>query len=429
MAVNKNSNENQTAATPFRFAEFELHPQERLLKQHGRSVSLAPKAFDALLCLVSQAGGLVRKKDLLDSLWPETHVSEASLTNVIVGLRKLLGHEAIQTVSKHGYRFLLPVLGEPGIGRETYERFVRAKELIQQRSLHPITSGRELLWVCLSEDPSFAPAWVWMGRASWLLGKLKQVSTHDVDLARAAFHRAFLLDPELPAAHQFYTPMEADMGRARQALQRLENRVHRFPGEPESWAGLVQAFRFGGLLEKSVDADARARELDPAIVTSIPHTHFLCGDFATTIAGYGGRPGFYLDAAAWAALGETRRAAQLLRERMERTPPSPLMGSLMGSLRALLEDRHEVACEMLRTLKIENEPEALVYIARHESHAGLGTEAIARLQQAAVAGFLAAPQTLESDPWLETVRRHPEFPALLDEHKQQAAYNANLSLA
>ena len=30
-------------------------------------------------------------------LWPETHVTEANLTNIIVDLRKLLGKKAVQT--------------------------------------------------------------------------------------------------------------------------------------------------------------------------------------------------------------------------------------------------------------------------------------------------------------------------------------------
>ena len=50
-------------------------------------------------------------------LWPDVHVSERNLTNLIVRLRKILGRDAIRTVSKHGYRFELPVSGEPGVKR------------------------------------------------------------------------------------------------------------------------------------------------------------------------------------------------------------------------------------------------------------------------------------------------------------------------
>jgi hypothetical protein len=71
---------------------------------------------------------------------------------------------------------------------------------------------------------------------------------------------------------------------------------------------LVGSIRFYAIklscLERKHDADDRARELDPAVVTSISHTYFLAGDYAAAIDTYGGRTGYYLDAAAWAALGE-----------------------------------------------------------------------------------------------------------------------------
>ncbi len=110
------SKKNQSSAeTAYRFADFELHPADRLLKKSGTPVSLQPKAFDALLCLVRRAKHLVSKQELTHTLWPNIHVSEANLTNTIVSLRKIVGRDAIATASKHGYRFELPVEGEPGV--------------------------------------------------------------------------------------------------------------------------------------------------------------------------------------------------------------------------------------------------------------------------------------------------------------------------
>ena len=128
------SKKNQSSVeTAYRFADFELHPHDRLLKRAGTPLALQPKAFDALLCLVRRAQHLVSKQELIHPLWPSVHVSEANLTNTIVSLRKIVGRTAIRTVSKHGYQFELPVDGEPGVARSTYERFARAKELTAQR--------------------------------------------------------------------------------------------------------------------------------------------------------------------------------------------------------------------------------------------------------------------------------------------------------
>lgn len=406
------SKENHTPAVSYRFGDFELLPRERLLQRQGEPVTLAAKAFDALLCLVRNPQHLVTKDELIQTLWPSTHVTEANLTNTIVSLRKVLGREAIDTVSKHGYRFVLPVQGEPGIRREIYERFMRAKDLSRLRSLESIQQAQSLFWVCLADDPSFAPAWAWLGRCCWFRNKFASATRADLELAEAAFRRAFALDPDLACAHQFYTPVETDTGHARQALTRLQQRLRRHTSEPESFAGLVQVLRFCGLLPESLHAHRRAMDLDPAIGTSVPHTLFLAGDYEATIETYGGRTGYYLDAAAWAALGQPSRARVLLQERLALTPLSALMAGLMESLLAVVEKRFDDAVRVMKSMPLGQEPEALVYLARHYSLIGDPGAAAQLLNQAAGAGFVCAPSMLQSDPWLSAVRDHPAFPAL-----------------
>jgi DNA-binding response OmpR family regulator len=88
----------------YRFGEFEVYPSERQLHRQNIEAPLPPKAFDALMILVRKAGQLVRKEELIEALWPETYVTEANLTNIVVILRKVLGHGAIQTASKYGWR-------------------------------------------------------------------------------------------------------------------------------------------------------------------------------------------------------------------------------------------------------------------------------------------------------------------------------------
>ncbi len=201
--------------------------------------------------------------------------------------------------------------------------------------------ARDLYWICIAEDPIFAPAWAWLGRCCWFLDKFSGRSSANLELAQAAFQRAFSLDPDLASAHQFYTFVQVDTGHADEAMCRLLARLERHPGEPESFTSLVQVFRFRGLLQESVDAHSHATKLDPAIVTSIAHTLFLSGEYAAAIEAYSGRAAYYLDAAAWAALGNRKRAISLLRGRLERMSLSTLMNALMSSLLAILETRHD----------------------------------------------------------------------------------------
>jgi hypothetical protein len=270
-----------------------------------------------------------------------------------------------------------------------------------------------LYWLCIAEDPAFAPAWAWLGRCCWFIAKFSNGSASTVDLADAAFRRAFLIDPDLSATHQFYTPVQADLGEARHALMRLLARLQRHPAEPESFAGLVQVLRFCGLLQESVAAHRRVADLDSTIVTSLPHTLFLAGNYAGTIDSYGGRTGYYLDAAAWAALGDKERASALLRDRLARMPLSLLMRGLMESLALVLENRFDEAYGCMTSMNIAHEPEVMIYLARHHSYIRKPDSAMDALKEAARCGFVCAPVTLRADPWLSSVRSHTEFESVM----------------
>lgn len=98
----------------FEFDQFRLDVSERLLLRDGQPVPLTPKVFDTLLLLVENAGRLVSKNELMSRLWPDSFVEEGALTRNISDLRKALGENAtgrkfIETVPKHGYRFVAEV--------------------------------------------------------------------------------------------------------------------------------------------------------------------------------------------------------------------------------------------------------------------------------------------------------------------------------
>jgi DNA-binding winged helix-turn-helix (wHTH) protein len=385
----------------FRFGNFSLSPRERRLFHDKQNVVLPPKAFDLLEILVRNHGGLVSRSELFAALWPGIHVSEANLTNLIVLLRKILGAEAIETVSKHGYRLTVQVTGEPGIKHEAYESFVRGKELLAQRSPDAITEARDLFWFSLSHDPQFSTAWAWLGRACRLLEKFNG-SASPVDLAEAAFQRAFILDPDLACAHQFYTQLQVDTGHATQAIIRLAQRLERRREDAETLAGLVQAFRYCGLPQESLAAHEHAVSLDPTIRTSVAHTHFVRGEFARVFETYTGAL-YYLDAAAWTALGAHERAALLLRERLTHPAPGRVMMALMSSLLAVLDGHPQRAADLMGDLEGTGDPEAFFYMARHYAMFDDVERAVEMVRRARHAGFWSSCALL-NDPVFSNLR-------------------------
>ena len=96
-------------ATIYEFGPFRLDRQNRRLQRGPETLGLTPKVFDVLLVLVERHGQLVLKDELLKAVWPNTHVTEANLSQAVFVLRKTLGetpdHRFIFTVAGSGYRF------------------------------------------------------------------------------------------------------------------------------------------------------------------------------------------------------------------------------------------------------------------------------------------------------------------------------------
>ncbi len=102
----------------FRFDRFRLDPTDRQLRRDDVRIDLNARYFDALALLVREAGRLVSKDRFLDEVWRGVPVTDEALTQCIKTLRRQLGDDAsrprfIETVPKHGYRFIALVEASP----------------------------------------------------------------------------------------------------------------------------------------------------------------------------------------------------------------------------------------------------------------------------------------------------------------------------
>lgn len=96
-------------ADRYSFGRFALHVGERRLLADGAPVAVGPRAFDVLVVLAQRGGHLVTKDELLRLVWSKVIVEENTVQAQISALRKVLGRNAIATVSGRGYRFTLDV--------------------------------------------------------------------------------------------------------------------------------------------------------------------------------------------------------------------------------------------------------------------------------------------------------------------------------
>src|SRR5512138_3646122 len=96
----------------YRFGEFVLDLETGFLRRNGQDVPLRPKSFEVLTYLVVHHGKLVPKNDLVEAVWPDTAVTDNSLSQCLFEIRRALDDDSqtvIRTVARRGYVFDAPV--------------------------------------------------------------------------------------------------------------------------------------------------------------------------------------------------------------------------------------------------------------------------------------------------------------------------------
>jgi DNA-binding winged helix-turn-helix (wHTH) protein len=126
------------------FSEFVLDTSTRQLFRAGTEVRLEPKAFELLELLLARRPEAVSKTELHRRLWPDTFVSESSLTGLVAQVRKALADDRrqerfLRTVHGFGYAFS----AEVAAGAEKEPR--PAARLIWEESVFVLKPGENLL--------------------------------------------------------------------------------------------------------------------------------------------------------------------------------------------------------------------------------------------------------------------------------------------
>jgi DNA-binding winged helix-turn-helix (wHTH) protein len=96
----------------YSFEEFTLDLDRGCLLRAGQEVRLRPKSFEVLKYLVEHHGRLVSKNDLMRAVWADAFVTDDSLVQCLIEVRRALGDESrryVKTVPRRGYIFELQV--------------------------------------------------------------------------------------------------------------------------------------------------------------------------------------------------------------------------------------------------------------------------------------------------------------------------------
>lgn len=134
------------------FYPFRLVLDEPHLFRDDKPIKLRPKSLSVLCYLAERPGVTVTKEELLDRLWPGTHVSATVVKVCVREIRKVLRDDAeqpqmIETVGTSGYRFIATL--ERRVRHAQVPLIAREREMarLQQAVARAMSGTRQLVFV------------------------------------------------------------------------------------------------------------------------------------------------------------------------------------------------------------------------------------------------------------------------------------------
>ncbi|MEO6334699.1 MAG: winged helix-turn-helix domain-containing protein [Pyrinomonadaceae bacterium] len=277
----------------YEFGEFRLDVGEHRLEAVRGEVngSLPEKAFQTLVVLVRNSGTLVTKEGLLSAVWPDAVVEENNLGKAVHAIRQFLGargadHIYIQTIPKHGYRFVADVARIhdygtsrvsdssnsrrvfPG-GSPAYDLYIRGKVKAGSENTADTDDAIKVLEAAVAIDPYYAAAYAQLARAyntrsfKFTTRSEGKVLQENADVAVA---KALDLDPGLAEAHFARGLILWTKSKGfphEQSITSFKRALELAPEDDETHHQLSMVYSHIGLLDEAQEHIARAIEINP----------------------------------------------------------------------------------------------------------------------------------------------------------------------
>jgi DNA-binding winged helix-turn-helix (wHTH) protein len=419
----------------YRFGWFTLDVTERRFSrcapgQRIEEISLSPKAFEVLVCLVRRAGLLTTKQEILQAVWPETFVEEGILTVHVSALRKVLAHE-IETVPKSGYRFIAKTVGMPNhleiktSVAEVHELVGRGRQQLALSSRPAVPKAIEAFQRAVALDPEFAPAHAGLALAHCAEAEFRLRTPAEAFFdARGAALRALARDDASADARTALGAVmffgEWDWLGAERSLQRALD-VH--PSHTQArllYGRLLDAQR---RFDDALAMKLRALETDPfspSVHLAIAHSYWNQRKYEDTIRWATKSLGIDPDhglareflAGAYWALGDFDRH---MAENVKRAQSCGMTSDALAPLERAYADGGRAGVVRLALEQAHAHPGAMpdLQIALLHSEVGEFDEALPHLTRALDAHDPCLVDLNVAPQW-DPLRAHPEFGTCLD---------------
>ena len=161
-----------TSHNTYTFDHFTLDLARGCLLHDEDEVKLRPKVFEALRYLVENNNRLVTKAELIAAVWGDSFVTDDSLVQCLVELRRALGEDGqgyIRTVPRRGYIFDAVVAGDSAMGELVYDEQVGVRIVIEQEDKERTTNDGPMQADPLALTAGSRAFWIWARHARIVL--------------------------------------------------------------------------------------------------------------------------------------------------------------------------------------------------------------------------------------------------------------------
>jgi DNA-binding winged helix-turn-helix (wHTH) protein/TolB-like protein len=305
-----------------------------------------------------------------------------------------------------------------------YEYFLQGLDFHGQ---HKFPLAIKMLEKSTEIDRNYAPAWAYLGASYNSDAAFELGGRDEYRHAQAAYERALAIQPNLLDAQIFLANLLVDTGKVEQAVPMLRDALKTNPNyAPTHWE-LGYAYRFAGMLDKSIAECERARQLEPLVKAngSVLNTYLYLGQYqkfleslpvddSSFVLFYRGFGEFH-EKQFDQASKDFDRAYQL----------DPTLYTGIGkALSDSIQNRKEDGLDLLNGLERKitergvGDPEATYKIAQAYAALGDTTSALRVLRASVESGFFSYPY-IAKDPLLTDLHSEPEFAQILNKARQR----------
>lgn len=234
------------------------------ISDHGENIHVEPKVFDLLVFLLQQRHRVVGRDELLENVWKNQFVSDATLSNHISHLRQIFNDDGktqhtIKTVPRRGYQFVATItapaskpafkslpnkrslyLGAVAVTLcliiaitafnhsdsriNKHQRYQQAEQAYAEYTQDSLAHAEKLTRALLKDVPEFAQAWFLLSKITYR----KSVHLHNdnasngLAISEQFATKAIALKPDYALAHAHLATIYLSQNKFLQAEESMQ---------------------------------------------------------------------------------------------------------------------------------------------------------------------------------------------------------------